>query len=1571
MTTELQFIVVPTESLSDAATVKLSVVVSPRLRGGDVLGDYPGSMLRWTRLVQQQGLTLELEAGSKRSRVDIDRDVLRPDLWEALFNEGTPVRAYRFDQELVDRANEGVASFSMRECASLVKSIYREASVDLALPDDGSRQRNDRGHRGTLAALVGPLAVHWRGDKEAGRVRQQHLLRLPESGELSKRLGRLGALTRTSDGPALPDDEGHFDQRATQQLGDASKNDIAEGCMAFHHMPTPDYADVPDGAPRDPAALPPKSNLTYDPDTVLDFHQALSALGNYPSLQRALGLVFDLELPRQTLDPAAFDAPRFLRVTRHGLNGDFAATTGSLRTAYWLADLGEAGWAFHTASRVGLARGLFGVAALDPRAFGIAQVDVDGGMHKLVALAESFNKDRRIGGQPALSPNAAVFDAGATLPSLRSGGLSLYADLRALTWLAGVNQSAADNRALEQGQTVDLYAENLTRGMRLDVWDDATGAWHSLHERSAQYQFFDRENQPLDARFDPREQGFAPALEEGWVESAVTRPAPGTPASEDHYYLHEAFARWAGWSLSAPRPDLALAADPTRGAPETEKEPDPPESPFKIKVEHRVRPGSLPALRFGRWYRLRGRWVNLAGLSACVPDAEHGVACLGNPAGEGLSRLFALPGIDRDGLQYRRFEPVASPQVVIDDTRAVTGPGSQLWRLVIRSDNRSPSHDAADIEAADAVAADISGARRHLLPPRTSVEMAERMGMFDDAAGKLMADAATWALIGARDGAPPPEPPDPLDTAPRAGELPRVLVSVAGKDCVFPLIEDAFLAELPYLPDAWARGVALRDLPGAPPASLARIDAATPSGPVAFETLIDPNPRPGSALLLSFGDGDWRALQGLRLALAEDAAGAASTTPPHWDAATRTLTIHLPKGARTVVPVSCYLLPGDLPLMGVWRWLQEEIARRAQESAPPVLAPGTAADRLAHILQRVVEGGHWMLSPPVLLELVHALRQPLGVPAFQPLAVGKRFSFRPPSSGPGALQTALTTAPLRPGRPGDPVKPGVPNSPGIAARRDPDELAALTGWRTPASTEAYLLGALRVHGASTGQVELLAEWSDPVDDPETTPTATGNERETRQSRVDRIDLPVLREGYLRAADATPPDIDVAPALQYDRPDLRHVGYYDPEHDQIAFVQPNDASLPGESTLVFDRIAAPRHVVGDTRHHRIRYRALAVSRDADCFEVPPAPVPANPGDPIPPLPPEERFSRESAPLEISIPASARPLAPDVAYVLPSFGWQRQTDTAVKRSVRFGGGLRVYLKRPWFSSGEGELLGVALWSGGALGQPQRDRYKPYFTQWGMDPVWQTGRLYGAPGTYDFPDRQFDAHAVSLDETGEIRVDVAGYPVAFDPERQLWYADLTLDAGYTYSPFVRLALVRYQPDALPDARVSRVVLADFAQLTAGRAVVVHPDPARARVLRVQVSGLTPSAPQPDQAVPTRVRVRVQERVPGMPEELGWRDAPQQAVDAAAFQRTVIDGQGPIKLLVGASGAAPGALALWEGSLCFPEPPEAGRFRLLIEEFEVLKGDSSPGDADRHAPRRLIFAETVLLGPALPGAS
>ena len=219
--------------------------------------------------------------------------------------------------------------------------------------------------------------------------------------------------------------------------------------------------------------------------------------------------------------------------------------------------------------------------------------------------------------------------------------------------------------------------------------------------------------------------------------------------------------------------------------------------------------------------------------------------------------------------------------------------------------------------------------------------------------------------------------------------------------------------------------------------------------------------------------------------------------------------------------------------------------------------------------------------------------------------------------------------------------------------------------------------------------------------------------------------------------------------------------------------------------------------------------------------------------------------------MDVPASARPLAASVAYVLPTFGWQRQTETNLKRSVRFGNGLRVYLHRPWFSSGEGELLGVALWSGvqGALGAASRDKFKSFITQWGMDPIWQTGNLAGAPAVFNFPGATASDAAVTLEErtayTGNEpgRVDVVGFPVEFDASRGLWYADVTLNTfTQTYMPFVRLALVRYQPHALADAKVSRVALADFAQLTPDRAAMVTSDPHHPRTVRVVVSGVAP---------------------------------------------------------------------------------------------------------------------------------
>ena len=58
-----------------------------------------------------------------------------------------------------------------------------------------------------------------------------------------------------------------------------------------------------------------------------------------------------------------------------------------------------------------------------------------------------------------------------------------------------------------------------------------------------------------------------------------------------------------------------------------------------------------------------------------------------------------------------------------------------------------------------------------------------------------------------------------------------------------------------------------------------------------------------------------------------------------------------------------------------------------------------------------------------------------------------------------------------------------------------------------------------------------------------------------------------------------------------------------------------------------------------------------------------------------------------------------------------------------------------------------------------------------------------------------------------------------------RKLWYCDIELDAGSrTYMPFVRLALVRYQPHAIGGMKLSRVTLAEFAQVLPRRAVTLE---------------------------------------------------------------------------------------------------------------------------------------------------
>jgi hypothetical protein len=312
--------------------------------------------------------------------------------------------------------------------------------------------------------------------------------------------------------------------------------------------------------------------------------------------------------------------------------------------------------------------------------------------------------------------------------------------------------------------------------------------------------------------------------------------------------------------------------------------------------------------------------------------------------------------------------------------------------------------------------------------------------------------------------------------------------------------------------------------------------------------------------LISFGEsGDWEQTRGFRFVLADPPPN--ETDPrPDWDPVGRVLTVHLQKGQTRVVPLTSYMNPDDLKLMGVWQWLREYIDQlTVNDPQPAYLRPGSDADRIAHVLQRAVEGGHWMLTPPHLLTLVHAVQQPIGRPEFTAAAV----HHEPTDRDLVPLQTT-------PGR----------------GQTDPTELASITAWRRPDSNDAYLLGALKIHGASTARIDLLATWDDPVDDLSQTKWTTTH----HAAPVDELPLPTLNDVYLDAPGA--PD-----------PGPRHVGYHDSEHDQILFVRSGDNTTWEDYRVDYAPLdnAAPRHLLNDTKHHVVTYTATASSRYREYFD----------------------------------------------------------------------------------------------------------------------------------------------------------------------------------------------------------------------------------------------------------------------------------------------------------------------------------------------------------------------------------
>ncbi|MFG2142972.1 hypothetical protein ACGFRG_02075 [Streptomyces sp. NPDC048696] len=474
--------------------------------------------------------------------------------------------------------------------------------------------------------------------------------------------------------------------------------------------------------------------------------------------------------------------------------------------------------------------------------------------------------------------------------------------------------------------------------------------------------------------------------------------------------------------------------------------------------------------------------------------------------------------------------------------------------------------------------------------------------------------------------------------------------------------------------------------------------------------------------------------------------------------------------------------------------------------------------------------------------------------------------------------------------------------------------------REPHAT-AYVLDdqAVAIHRASTQSLHTEAAWTQTVDDTTqpgpTTSSArallhpdSGDVPET--GAVDTVPFTARHDaGDTRhhMVQFTPVGTSRFVAYFTERKTLRLTGT-NPQHVADAFVPGTavvraavpaltDNGTPGEPGTAYspERDVLIRDATGD-----VARREGGAVTDGQSVEV---------SFVVPPV------TRAGASVTLHVPATTRPPAPAVHSVVPAFRWQEDHTDGVLARTRKGGAVRVYLERPWYLSGEGELLAVLVL--GQTDQPD-DSSEQWATMWGRDPI----REAGAAPVIAFPR--------PADLVGAIPMTVSpgqamGYPVAYDSHRRLWYADVQFLADNLYQPFVRLKVARLQPDALTapeDLRLSTVADAGFVQLPTTRRASVTLSGTNALVT---VSGPVPPA-GPD-GLSTKFTALLQARG-------------RSTVDDPVDWQT-LTGVTPVDL---ALQQVTNQIGLWTGTLTV-QPSTVSR-RILVQETDTTQGTSVTGE-------------------------
>ena len=607
MATELFSVVALPHSVAAGAEYHVSLFVSPRLTPNGAEGKLKTfkHFPHWAQILGSHA-TIELFDQLGPIVVKPRLDDLDPKLWDAIFPANTPVRG----PQNVDFSDRHWRTFRAGEVHDAAKVLHLAAIFsDPTSPPAPSVH--------PLTRLMGQMGVGSTGHGEYDESRVTEMLdrligETGEPGQVAIPLRRLESIVDNQDNPLM---------RLAMQVHRARRfYERPESKRPYHERPVP-------GATA--AALP-----RPEPD----FHERCTLVGDHPALQRQLGLVVDLVAD----DPSRLEDSHWLsaRIVPNGDDGACRTTRTRCETSG--TDLVTVArtddWAAERL-RVG-----------DADRYALLDMDPDGSALKL---------DRYIWTIPrllAIEQNGDPIHAAPT--ALRSLGFTVVRHKKAVETQDRIERQGSLVTAITDGDPPLLDTEDVTHGLRIEVWDDIAKAWFTLHARR------------IDAKVVGKGQVVDNLPEEGFIQGTTATETPGVDKSPVH--VHESVFGWEGWSLSAARPGKRIRhEDGDEIVEDQDANPD-PVTPLVVTSE--VEKGTLPRLRYGRSYAFRAWAVNLAGSSR-----SHGIGPAPSPAAPAVAAISAalanvpatlpaeilIPTLRSEtaaGILRRRFSVVEEPE---------------------------------------------------------------------------------------------------------------------------------------------------------------------------------------------------------------------------------------------------------------------------------------------------------------------------------------------------------------------------------------------------------------------------------------------------------------------------------------------------------------------------------------------------------------------------------------------------------------------------------------------------------------------------------------------------------------------------------------------------------------------------------------------------------------------------------------------------------------------------------------------------------------------------------------------